>query len=96
VVEGDEVLSIKQSGTVTRSAIDENLRPTGRDTKGVKFVDVGGHDSVVAVARSMERAVELDEPEPVVAGATIEGDDVPTAAPGNADGQAVDPDTEDS
>ena len=40
VVEGDEVLAIKQSGQVTRSAIDDNLRPTGRDTKGVKFVGV--------------------------------------------------------
>ena len=40
VVEGDEVLAIKQSGQVTRSAIDEHLRPTGRDTKGVKFVGV--------------------------------------------------------
>ena len=40
VVEGDEVLAIKQSGQVTRSAIDEHLRPTGRDTKGVRFVGV--------------------------------------------------------
>jgi DNA gyrase subunit A len=61
VVEGDEVLSIKQSGQVTRSAIDEHLRPTGRDTKGVRFVGVGGGDSVVVVARSVERAPEIDE-----------------------------------
>ncbi|HET6626098.1 MAG TPA: DNA gyrase subunit A [Nocardioidaceae bacterium] len=61
VVEGDEVLSIKQSGQVTRSAIDENLRPTGRDTKGVKFVGVTNSDSVAVVARSVERAAEIDE-----------------------------------
>jgi DNA gyrase subunit A len=61
VVEGDEVLAIKQSGQVTRSAIDEHLRPTGRDTKGVKFVGVNGGDSVVVVARSVERAPEIDE-----------------------------------
>jgi len=61
VVEGDEVLSIKQSGQVTRSAIDEHLRPTGRDTKGVKFVGVGNSDSVAVVARSVERAVEIDD-----------------------------------
>jgi DNA gyrase subunit A len=61
VVEGDEVLCIKQSGQVTRSAIDEHLRPTGRDTKGVKFVGVGDGDNVVVVARSVERAAELDE-----------------------------------
>jgi len=61
VVEGDEVLAIKQSGQVTRSAIDEHLRPTGRDTKGVKFVGVSGNDSVAVVARSVERAPEIDE-----------------------------------
>jgi DNA gyrase subunit A len=61
VVEGDEVLAIKQSGQVTRSAIDENLRPTGRDTKGVKFVGVSNGDSVAQVARSVERAPEIDD-----------------------------------
>jgi DNA gyrase subunit A len=61
VVEGDEVLAIKQSGQVTRSAIDEHLRPTGRDTKGVKFVGVSQGDGVAVVARSVERAPEIDE-----------------------------------
>jgi DNA gyrase subunit A len=61
VVEGDEVLAIKQSGQVTRSAIDEHLRPTGRDTKGVKFVGVTPGDGVAVVARSVERATEIDE-----------------------------------
>jgi DNA gyrase subunit A len=60
VVEGDEVLAIKQSGQVTRSAIDEHLRPTGRDTKGVKFVGVTKGDGVSVVARSVERATEID------------------------------------
>jgi DNA gyrase subunit A len=83
VVEGDEVLAIKQSGQVTRSAIDEHLRPTGRDTKGVRFVGVSNGDEVAVVARSVERAPEIDEavdeavegtPEEVAAsaGATIE------------------------
>jgi len=61
VVEGDEVLAIKQSGQVTRSAVDENLRPTGRDTKGVKFVGVSNGDAVAQVARSVERAPEIEE-----------------------------------
>jgi len=61
VVEGDEVLAIKQSGQVTRSAIDEHLRPTGRDTKGVRFVGVRQGDGVALVARSVERAPEIDE-----------------------------------
>ena len=61
VVEGDEVLAIKQSGQVTRSAIDHHLRPTGRDTKGVKFVGVTASDGVAQVARSVERAPEIEE-----------------------------------
>jgi DNA gyrase subunit A len=61
VVEGDEVLAIKQSGQVTRSAIDEHLRPTGRDTKGVRFVGVSSNDQVAVVARSVERAPEIDQ-----------------------------------
>jgi DNA gyrase subunit A len=87
VVEGDEVLCIRQSGQVTRSAIDENLRPTGRDTKGVKFVGVSNSDSVAQVARSVERAAEIEEAveeagdaaeEPVNSpeGATIDDDGV--------------------
>ncbi len=76
VVEGDEVLAIKQSGQVTRSAIDENLRPTGRDTKGVKFVGVSQGDGVAVVARSVERATEIDE---AVDAAVAASDDVETA-----------------
>ncbi len=60
VVEGDEILSIKASGQVTRSAIDDQLRPTRRDTKGVRFVGVGTDDSVAVVARSVERAAEIE------------------------------------
>ncbi len=60
VVEGDEVLVIRQSGQVTRSAIDDTLRPTGRDTMGVRFVAVGPGDPVVSAARSVERQVEAD------------------------------------
>jgi DNA gyrase subunit A len=83
VVEGDEVLCIKQSGQVTRSAIDDSLRPTGRDTKGVKFVSVKGGDHVVVVARSVERAPELDD-EPDDDAADVPGDSVDTtdAEPG--------------
>ncbi|MGH3476949.1 MAG: DNA gyrase subunit A [Nocardioidaceae bacterium] len=85
VVEGDEVLAIKASGQVTRSAIDAHLRPTGRDTKGVRFVGVGNGDSVAVVARSVERAAEIEdlEDEQVedesAEGATIEDGGASTA-----------------
>ena len=80
VEEGDEVLCIKQSGQVTRSAVDEHLRPTGRDTKGVRFVGVSDGDSVAVVARSVERAREIDEAvEEATAAGTVPdaADDVP-------------------
>ncbi len=58
VVDGDEVLAIKQSGQVTRSAIDDSLRATSRDTKGVKFVGVKEGDAVAVVARSVESTLD--------------------------------------
>ena len=81
VVEGDEVLAIKQSGQVTRSAVDEHLRPTGRDTKGVKFVGVTPGDGVAVVARSVERAPEIEEA--VEAAELAEGGTGPDTADGS-------------
>ncbi len=66
VEEGDEILSIKASGQVVRTKITSEgakpLRPTGRDTKGVIFVDVGDDDSVVAIARNTDHDDVSDEP----------------------------------
>jgi DNA gyrase subunit A len=58
VEEGDEVMSITHSGQVVRSPINEDFRPTGRSTMGVKFVSPKEGDSVAVVARSVERSVE--------------------------------------
>ena len=92
VIEGDEVLAIKQSGQVTRSAIDEHLRPTSRDTKGVKFVGVSEGDAVAVVARSIESTLDSLNGE-AEGNATIEedaaGDEV-----GAADQQTDDTTTE--
>jgi DNA gyrase subunit A len=57
---GDEVLAIKTSGQVTRSAVAD-VPVKGRDTMGVIFAGVKGKDSVVAVARNAEAVV--DDPE---------------------------------
>ena len=54
VVDGDEVLSITQGGQVVRSPINDNFRPTGRSTMGVKFVTPKEGDAVAVVARSVE------------------------------------------
>jgi DNA gyrase subunit A len=61
VEEGDEVLSVTSSGQVVRSPINDELRPKGRSTMGVTFVKLKNTDSVSVVARSVERAAEIDE-----------------------------------
>src|SRR4051794_13884567 len=61
VVEGDEILSITSGGQVVRSPIDENFRPTGRSTMGVRFVTPKDGDSVAVVARSVEKDAAVEE-----------------------------------
>ena len=60
VGEGDEVLAIRASGQVTRSAV-AGVPAKNRDTMGVKFVDVAAGDQVVAIARNDEKDVADDE-----------------------------------
>jgi DNA gyrase subunit A len=86
VEEGDEVLSITQGGQVVRSPINENFRPTGRSTMGVKFVTPKNGDAVAVVARSVEAKV-VDE------ATEGEGDDTPTGPEGESnDSSGIDPD----
>ncbi|SDS86971.1 DNA gyrase subunit A [Nocardioides scoriae] len=61
VVEGDEILSITAGGQVVRSPIDDQFRPTGRSTMGVRFVTPKSGDEVAVVARSVERDAEVEE-----------------------------------
>ncbi len=53
VTENDEVIAIKASGQITRSAVSE-VPLKGRDTMGVKFVGVRDNDSVVVIAINPE------------------------------------------
>ncbi len=73
VVEGDEVLSITQSGQVVRSPINADFRPMGRSTQGVKFVAPKNGDSVAVVARSVESKVEEELEEEAAEAAASEG-----------------------
>src|SRR4029453_11339902 len=57
VTDNDEVIAIKQSGQITRSAIAE-VPVKGRDTMGVRFVGVGENDSVVVIALNPETTAE--------------------------------------
>ncbi|WP_240641277.1 DNA gyrase subunit A [Nocardioides ferulae] len=60
VEDGDEILSITQGGQVVRSPINDDFRPTGRSTQGVKFVTPKAGDAVAVVARSVEAQVEQE------------------------------------
>ncbi len=62
VEEGDEVMSITQSGQVVRTPVDAELRPIGRATKGVGFVRLKDGDAVAVVARSVEAKVVEETP----------------------------------
>ncbi|MGI8435098.1 MAG: DNA gyrase subunit A [Nocardioidaceae bacterium] len=98
VTDADEVMAVKASGQVTRSAA-RDVPAKGRDTMGVKFVMVSGSDSVVAIARNIEREVEaelLDET-PVAEGISAPDDagtsvSVDDGAPGS---QNMEPSQED-
>ncbi|MCT1458032.1 DNA gyrase subunit A [Aestuariimicrobium sp. p3-SID1156] len=60
VSESDEVIAIRNSGQVTRSAVDE-VSVTGRDTMGVKFVSVRGDDAVSVIALNPEKDEEVSD-----------------------------------
>jgi DNA gyrase subunit A len=55
----DEVLVVMEKGKVVRSRIDE-VRSTGRDTSGVRFAAPDRGDSIIAVARNVERVVDAE------------------------------------
>ncbi|WP_435769698.1 DNA gyrase subunit A [Nocardioides sp. SYSU DS0651] len=81
VHDGDEVLSITQSGQVVRSPINDDFRPTGRSTMGVKFVSPKKGDAVAVVARSVESKVAEEEIEEALAESGAEsGAEVVSAA----------------
>ena len=84
VTENDEVIAIKASGQITRSAVSE-VPVKGRDTMGVRFVGVRESDSVVVIALNPETTAdvtELDEAAP----AAVDGSEPnPTASEGSPD-----------
>ena len=75
VGESDEVIAMKASGQITRSAVAE-VAVKGRDTMGVKFVGVRGEDSVIAIAlnpESNEDVVGAVESDSIAAEGTVVG-----------------------
>jgi len=74
----DQIFAIASNGVVIRTAVSE-LRPSGRDTMGVTMMRLGDEDSVVAVARSGEKA----------SGDDISDDVQDVTEPGESDAAAV-------
>jgi DNA gyrase subunit A len=96
VIEGDEILSITQGGQVVRSPINEDFRPTGRSTMGVKFVTPKGGDAVAVVTRSVESPDEvLEEATATITPAGESETDVSTAESGESPDVAPDATIED-
>ncbi len=72
VQESDQVIAIKVSGQIIRSAVAE-VPSKGRDTMGVKFVGVAEDDAVSVIAINPEASTDLEENGPVDLGVTVEG-----------------------
>jgi DNA gyrase subunit A len=100
VVEGDEILSITSGGQVVRSPINDQFRPTGRSTMGVKFVSPKNGDTVAVVARSVEKDATVEEAveeaieEAEASGARPAAEDVAPAGDSATIDPGTDPDTD--
>ncbi|KQX61855.1 DNA gyrase subunit A [Angustibacter sp. Root456] len=57
VQDDDEVLVVMEKGKIVRSRVD-GVRSTGRDTQGVRFAMPDKGDSIIGIARNVEREVE--------------------------------------
>jgi DNA gyrase subunit A len=65
---GDELMMITRQGVIIRSPVDQ-IRIIGRNTQGVKLINLGARDAVMDVARVVN---EDEEPKPIL-------EDVPEA-----------------
>ena len=87
----DQVFAIASNGVVIRSSV-EGIRPSGRDTMGVKFMNLSEGDAIVAVARGGE-SDDDDDSDEIVEGAAeatagdaeASADEVSEDAPPTAD-----------
>jgi len=58
--EGDQLFAIASNGVVIRTSVDQ-VRPSGRDTMGVRLMNLADGDTIVAVARSQESEESEDD-----------------------------------
>ncbi|MFM1964483.1 MAG: hypothetical protein RL134_208 [Actinomycetota bacterium] len=63
----DQIFAVANDGIVIRTRVDE-IRPSGRDTMGVRLMNLGEDRSLVAVARAGESDDDAEEADGDVAG----------------------------
>ena len=84
----DQIFAVANDGIVIRTRVDE-IRPSGRDTMGVRLMNLGEDRSLVAVARAGESEDESDEDDAADSPAGVEsastGGDSDASASGSAD-----------
>jgi DNA gyrase subunit A len=54
VDETDQIFAVASNGVVIRTSVGD-IRPTGRDTMGVTFMNLGDEDTLVGIARAVDR-----------------------------------------
>ena len=67
----DQIFAVANDGIVIRTRVDE-IRPSGRDTMGVRLMNLGEDRSLVAVARAGESDDESEDDEAVEGEGAIE------------------------
>ncbi len=90
VSDNDEVIAIKASGQITRSAVSQ-VPVKGRDTMGVKFVGVRDSDTVVAIALNPEITAEESDTDPASEGEVPSGEGSVASEPTAEDRAPADP-----
>lgn len=89
----DQIFAVANDGVVIRTNV-EGIRSSGRDTMGVRLMNLGADRSLVAVARAgeSEEDEELDSDEVAPEGDTVsEGDESVTMAQTDAEVSDEDP-----
>ena len=84
----DQIFAVANDGIVIRTRVDE-IRPSGRDTMGVRLMNLGEDRSLVAVARAGESEDDSDEDDaedsPAGDESASTGGDSDASASGSAD-----------
>ena len=63
VRDGDEIIIITKDGMVTRSKVDD-IRVVGRNTQGVKVMNLSADDKLVLLAKVAKESVETEQEKP--------------------------------